>query len=372
MKLSDDFEDKGSQLPVVYAAIGVMLFVLTVLGVVAVTNKTSAKNAAENKREAEQTNESARAQEEENAVSTGQTDPYLSGSTLRSEDLDFWHMYDKTERPAAEEKKEEEKEETQETEDVSTDGRHTKLVSADGTEEWVSINPYLTKNTYDYSGLVYQYPIMKYYENSEKVSKVGIKVSADDGEIDFKRLKKAGVDFAMIRLGSRGYGSGNIMADEMFYENVKKASEAGMDIGVTFFSQAITKEEAQEEAMRVIEGLQGFTIVYPVAFDMEYVSNDAARVQSLSKAAKTEIAAEFMDTIRQAGYKTILYGDKEWLLRRVDLTKLIAYDIWFSQEQDVPDYPYKYTMWEYTRSAKLSGLSESADLTICFVDYASK
>ena len=162
------------------------------------------------------------------------------------------------------------------------------------------------------------------------------------------------------------------MADEMFYENVRKATEAGMDIGVTFFSQAITKEEALEEATRVIEGLQGFTVVYPVAFDMEYVSNDTARVQELSKEAKTEIAIAFMDAVRQAGYKTVLYGDKEWLIRRVDLSKLIGYDVWLSQEQDTPDYPYKYTMWEYTKSAKLDGMDEPADLSICFIDYASK
>lgn len=281
-------------------------------------------------------------------------------------------MYDETESPEEEEKKKKEQEEKEKEQDPSTDGKHTKLVTEDGTEEWVSINPYLTKNTYDFSGLVYQYPIMKYYEDSEKVSRVGIRVSADDGDINFNRLKKAGVEFAMIQIGSRGYGSGDLMADDMFYENINKATEAGMDVGVTFFSQAVTKEEALEEAVRVIEGLQGFTIVYPVAFDMEYVKNDTARVQGLSKDAKTEIARTFMDAIEQAGYKAMLYGNKEWLLRRVDLTKLISYDIWFTQEQDTPDYPYRYTMWEYTKNAKLDGLEEPGKLSICFIDYASK
>ncbi len=176
----------------------------------------------------------------------------------------------------------------------------------------------------------------------------------------------------MIRIGSRGYGSGNLMADEMFYENVRLATEAGMDVGVTFFSQAITNEEAMEEAVRVIEGLQGFTIVYPVVFDMEYIKNDTARVQGLSRDQKTEIAMTFMDAVEQAGYKVMLYGDKEWLIRRVDLSKLIGYDIWLSQEQDTPDYPYKFTMWEYTKSAKLDGMDEPADLSICFIDYTAK
>ena len=145
-----------------------------------------------------------------------------------------------------------------------------------------------------------------------------------------------------------------------------------MDIGVTFFSQAITNEEALEEANRVIEGLQGFSIVYPVAFDMEYIKNDTARVQGLSKDAKTEIAMTFMDAIRQAGFKAMLYGDKEWLIQKVDLTKLISYDVWFSQEGDIPDYPYRFTMWEYTKTAKINGIDDSARLSICYIDYASK
>lgn len=370
MKLSDDFDDRNAGVPLLYMTVGVLLFAVTVIGIVVLSNKKPSGGRAgvtEETMAAGAETEDTHVQEQE---SEGK-DPYISGSKLTSDDLDFWHMYDETESPEEEEKKKKEQEEEKE-QDPSTDGKHTRLVAEDGTEEWVSINPYLTKNTYDFSGLVYQYPIMKYYEDSERVSRVGVSVSAEDGEINFGRLKKAGVDFAMIRIGSRGYGSGNLMADDMFYENINKATEAGMDVGVTFYSQAVTTEEALEEAYRVIEGLQGFTIVYPVAFDMEYVKNDTARVQGLSRDQKTEIARTFMDAVQQAGYKVILYGDKEWLIRRVDLSKLISYDVWFSQDEDTPDYPYKFTMWEYTKNAKLDGMSESARLSVCFIDYASK
>lgn len=379
MKLSDDFDDRNAGLPLVSMTVGVTLFVLTVVGIVVLANRSPAGSGgqgggapgAQTVQETQAAGEAESGSAADTALAEGE-DPYISGSKLTSDDLDFWHMYDETESPEEEEQKKKEQEEKEKEQDPSTDGKHTKLVTEDGTEEWVSINPYLTKNTYDFSGLVYQYPIMKYYEDSEKVSHVGIRVSADDGDINFNRLKKAGVEFVMIQIGSRGYGSGDLMADDMFYENINKAIEAELDVGVTFFSQAVTKEEALEEAMRVIEGLQGFTIVYPVAFDMEYVKNDTARVQGLSKDEKTEIARTFMDAIEQAGYKAILYGNKEWLLRRVDLSKLISYDIWFTQEQDTPDYPYRYTMWEYTKSAKLDGLEEPGKLSICFIDYASK
>ncbi len=379
MKLSDDFDDRNAGLPLVSMTVGVALFVLTVVGIVVLANRSPAGSGgqgggapgAQTVQETQAAGEAESGSAADTALAEGE-DPYISGSKLTSDDLDFWHMYDETENPEEEEQKKKEQEEKEKEQDPSTDGKHTKLVTEDGTEEWVSINPYMTKNTYDFSGLVYQYPIMKYYEDSEKVSHVGIRVSADDGDINFNRLKKAGVEFVMIQIGSRGYGSGDLMADDMFYENINKAIEAELDVGVTFFSQAVTKEEALEEAMRVIEGLQGFTIVYPVAFDMEYVKNDTARVQGLSKDEKTEIARTFMDAIEQAGYKAILYGNKEWLLRRVDLSKLISYDIWFTQEQDTPDYPYRYTMWEYTKSAKLDGLEEPGKLSICFIDYASK
>ena len=362
MRLSDDFDDKNSGLPMIYMAVGVVLFVVTVFGAVILANrKTSNRQNAQ-----------AVAQETESISETEKPhDPLISGSTLTSDDLDFWHMYDEENRPESE-TEDKETEETEAEPDPSTDGKHTKLVAEDGTEEWVSINPYLTKNTYDLSGLVYQYPIMKYYEDSEKVSSIGVRVSADDGDINFKKLKKAGVDFAMIRLGSRGYGSGNVMADEMFYENVNKATEAGMDIGVTFFSQAVTEDEAREEAYRVIEGLQGFSIVYPVVFDMEYVKNDTARVQGLSKDDKTKVATAFLEEIKAAGFKTMIYGDKEWMIRKLDLSRLIGYDVWLSQEADTPDYPYKFTMWEYTKSAKMDGMEDPAALSICFIDYKAK
>lgn len=371
MRLSDDFDDKNTGVPLIYMTVGVLLFVGTLVGAVFFMNRTPSQRPQPAPAAAAQESESTEEMQAEQGYAEG-ADPYISGSKLTSDDLDFWHMYDETESAQEEKKKKEEEKEKEVEEDPSKDGKHTRLVAEDGTEEWVSINPYLTKNTYDYSGLVYQFPIMKYYEDSEKVSQVGISVDEDDGDINFGRLKKAGVDFAMIRIGSRGYGSGNLMSDEMFYENVRKATEAGMDIGVTFFSQAVTKEEALEEAARVIEGLQGFTIVYPVAFDMEYVKNDTARVQGLSRDEKTEIAMTFLDAVGQAGYKTILYGNKEWLIRRVDLSKLIGYDIWISQEQDTPDYPYKFTMWEYTKNAKMDGMEEPADLSICLIDYKSK
>lgn len=368
MRLSDDFEDRNTGLPIIYMSVGVILFIITVLAVVILINKAP-RSAQSNQGPNGGPGEAAAAMGESQEAQV-ENDPYISGNTGTAADLNFWHVYD--ESGESQEESQSESQEESETMDPSTDGKHTLITSADGTQEWVEIDPYLTKNNFNYSNLVYQYPIMKFYEDGKKISKVGVTISSEEGEVDFEKLKKAGVDFVMIRLGYRGYGSGNLMADERYYENVNKAMEADMDYGVIFYSQAVNAQEVMEEATRVVEGLAGFTPSYPIAYDMEYVKNDTARVQALSRDEKTELAKAFVDAVRSFGYKTIIYGDKEWFIRRIDLNKLMEYDFWISQVADVPDYPYKYAMWEYTRDAQISGIETPVSMTICMIDYSAK
>ena len=122
----------------------------------------------------------------------------------------------------------------------------------------------------------------------------------------------------------------------------------------------------------VLENIRDYSITYPVAFRMESVENDASRIDSLSKSEKTEIARAFLDAVQNAGYKPMLYGNKEWLLKQIDLSKLTSYDIWLSQEEDIPDYPYRFTMWQYTKKASIDGIAGNASLNISFIDYSEK
>lgn len=397
MRLPGEEEQRTAGFSVVYTVIGVSLFVLLILFVVMKSNHKDnsgseyVQQAMQQKQEQEEAAQ-AQAQAEEEPETK---------KKLRAEDLDFWDMYpveeetdgvraqsstdknstDKNSTADSEKTKTEEKKSSSETKKTETaqsdpaeDGKHTLVKSADGTEEWVLINPYLTKNTYDFTNLSESANIRKYTENGKKISYVGVDVSKRDGEVNFARMKAAGVDYVMIRLGARGYATGQLSLDEYFIENIEAAIEAGLDIGIYFYSQAITEEEANQEANFVVQNLEPYrgNIKYPVAFVMETISNDQARTDTLSRIDKTNIANIFLGSIQATGYIPMLYGNKEYLIKGVDMTQLQNYDVWLTQEQEVPDYPYQYTMWQYTTSGVLNGIKGDANLNICFVSYSDR
>lgn len=362
MKLQDDYDEESGMTPtIVMTLVTVTLLVALILVAVLLLNEKS--------------NKSGPSGLEASNSESEYTSPLISEvvteeKKLHPDDLDFWDKY-----PESETEVTECIEETQEAvveNDPATDGRHTLVVDASGEEEWVLISPYLPKHEYDFTKLVCQSERMKYYENGKQISFTGIDVSKYQDYIDFVKVKKSGIDYCMIRAGARGYGSGQLIEDEYFAENLKRASDAGLDIGVYFYSQAVSKEEAVEEANFVLERLEGYTIKYPIAFDMEMVITDKARTDSLSKAERTDIAKAFLETISASGYKTAIYGNKEWLIKRIDMSKLSGYDVWLAQEQDIPDYPYSFTMWQYSTKGSVDGIVGWVDMNISFIDYAEK
>lgn len=357
MRQTDDFEDKSGGLPILYMALGVSFFILAVLGIVLSMNKKPARKSdpAENI--------TAKSAEQED------TDSYVSSDKRTADQLDIWDMYPTDEEEPEEEASSAEEESTTEETD---DGSHFLLQYADGTEEWVKINPRWEKNTYDVTGIISSDGRLKYYSDGKKVSFIGVDISRYQKEVDFERLKADGIDFVMIRLGARGYKSGELQMDEYFAENIKNASEAGLDIGIYFYSQAVTSQEAVEEAALVLDNIKEYTIKYPIAFDMEFVDNDNARVETLTNEERTAVAAAFLNHIKAAGYTPMLYGTPEWLLKRIDVSKFTESCIWLAQEADLPTYPYRYEMWQYTTKGQVDGIDGFADLNISFVDYSAR
>ncbi len=362
MNLSGDNKDKKKLNPVLFTTmVSAILIVATLIGILFLTDYVK-NNVSENSTPVSEANDAETVEEEEE---------YTVG-TLTPDDFDFWDKYPKPEKETPKDDDNTAKPLEQAKEDPSADGKHTKVINRDGEEEWVLISQYLPRSEYSYTELVCQSGLMKYYTDGKLTSYVGVDVSKYQDYIDFVKVKKSGIDFVMVRVGARGYGSGQLILDDYYAENLKRATDAGLDVGLYFFSQAVSVEEAVEEANLVLDSVADYNITYPVAIDMEFVENDTARIEALNKSEKTDITKAFLDTVSAAGYKGMIYGDKEWLIKEIDLSKLTDYDIWLAQYEDIPDYPYKFTMWQYDIEGNVDGIVGYCDLNISFIDYKEK
>ncbi|WMJ85093.1 glycoside hydrolase family 25 protein [Oscillospiraceae bacterium LTW-04] len=235
----------------------------------------------------------------------------------------------------------------------------------------VPINNALKKSSFNAKYIVPQENGIRTYEPSgEDISLLGIDVSSYQGIINWKKVKAAGVDYAIVRLGYRGYGTGNIRLDERYETNMTGAISADIPVGVYFYSQAITVEEAEEEAQFVLDKLSGFDVTYPVVFDMEEVNDEDARTNPLTQAERTEITIAFCEKIKAAGYTPMIYGNIRWMIIHLDLARLEGYDKWFAQYFKQPFFPYDFSMWQYTSRGTIDGIPHEVDLNLGLVDYA--
>ncbi|MBE5880123.1 MAG: lysozyme [Lachnospiraceae bacterium] len=296
-------------------------------------------------------------------------DDLISGNKLVSGDLDIWEDY-------MEEEKEEDSqvwyEEKPSEDDPSEGGTKTLIEYANGTSEWVEVSPYLPLNDYDNAGFAMLDGRIAYYEDGAKLSYTGVDVSKYQGYVDFNAVKRDGIDYVMLRLGQRGYSTGQLVLDDYFSDNMKRATDAGLPVGVTFFSQAVNVEEAEEEAEFVLEHLEGQTVRFPVVFDMQHIENDSARIDILTKEEKTQIAKAFLSKIEAAGYIGMIHADKPWMFDDINYSAVSNYGIWLEQIKDLPDYPYRFQMWKYTNVGAVDGIEGSVSLSISFVDYTIK
>ncbi len=502
MKLTDDFNgnDKGPGLPLIYMMLGAVAFVLIMVVIVAVVND---KGRPKRK-------PAAAAQEEESLTAADPAGELeLGSSDLTADDLYFWNMYkddravsdnavitDKSYEERLKELEEEEQQKAKE-EDLSEGGTKTKVVRPDGTEQWIMINAFINPNPYKEEGFVYKDPMMKYYAEGKSVSKQGILLTEENGNVDFSTLKQAGVDFVMIRCGSRGYETGVIRGDQTFTDQLQGAVDAGLKAGVYFESAAVTMEEAQEEALFVLKSLAGLEpstggalsaayggadtntaigsteetntantantgnaaaengqgtsaannggngandqtadvvdgvvveqlggngqdntqnntpevnlnataqddasqaaaqnaalqiqpdgsipailteknnkITYPVALKIGQGGNRTARTDNMPKSVLSQAANAFTQVLQKAGYGPCVWGNKYWLMRRLDLTQLTrGTEIILEQAEATPDYPYEFSLWQYKSDAKINGMKGDQQMIMSFSDYGAR
>ena len=259
---------------------------------------------------------------------------------------------------------------------------------------------------YDYEGKRYLYqngkPVTGYqringltyfFEQDGSVSsKVGIDVSSYQGDIDWNKVKAAGVEYAIIRIGIRGYGSaGNFKKDPKFLQNIVNATSVGIDCGVYFFTQAITKAEAEEEARKVIEWIKEAKtekdakgnlvwpkenwkyLNYPIYFDTELSTSPThtGRADKLTKSQRTETVIGFCETLKKEKYYPGIYANTDWLKNRIDMSRLQSYDVWVAHYGvSKPGYTGKHQMWQYSSTGKINGITGNVDLNVGLFDYA--
>lgn len=192
----------------------------------------------------------------------------------------------------------------------------------------------------------------------------GIDVSKWQGAIDWAKVKKAGVDFAILRLGFTGTASRKPSLDAFFARNFEQTAKVGLDVGVYYYSTATTLKQAQNEAQFVIKQLKGKKLQYPV-----YIDTEDAMQARLSKDKLTAVVKAFCDEMEKAGYYVGIYASKSWFAEQLHDGKLKAYDKWIAQYNDKCTYSGAYGMWQYTDKGKVAGIKGCVDLNKCYKDY---
>jgi len=195
----------------------------------------------------------------------------------------------------------------------------------------------------------------------------GIDVSEHQEDIDWKKVKADGIDFAMIRMGYRGSTSGGLYTDEFFEKNIAAANRAGLPVGVYFYSQAITVEEAREEAAFLLDKLKGHTVTFPVVFDWEIVGGSSARTYAVTRQTLCEITRAFCDEVKAAGYDPMIYFTQYLGYRKYILRNLTDYGFWYAEYAEQPRFAFDFDMWQYSETGAVNGIDGDVDLNLYFV-----
>ncbi len=203
-------------------------------------------------------------------------------------------------------------------------------------------------------------------EFSKGNGKLGIDVSKWNEEIDWEKVKDAGIEYAIIRCGYRGASSGSLVIDPNFTENIEGAIAADIPVGVYFFTQAVTESEAVEEASMVIHLIEEYDVDYPVFLDSESAGGKG-RADDLSVEQRTTVHNAFLQTIAAAGYETGVYGSRNWLEKQLDMERLSDYNTWLAEYTEAPGYPEYYHIWQYTSKGTVPGISTRVDLNLCYM-----
>lgn len=208
------------------------------------------------------------------------------------------------------------------------------------------------------------------YIGDAYTAREGIDVSEHQGVIDWEAVAEDGVDFAVIRAGYRGYSEGGLFVDDYFFENMNGAIENGIDIGIYFFSQATSAEEAAEEAEFLVEEMLRLyvpeTFTLPIFYDWESIGSAEARTDGLAGETITECALTFCQKIEEAGYEAGIYAYRNLGYYSYDLPRLTDYTWWIAAIGDYPDFYYEHSFWQYSITGSVGGIDGDVDRNLMF------
>lgn len=195
----------------------------------------------------------------------------------------------------------------------------------------------------------------------------GVDVSAYQKDIDWEQVSRSGIEFAIIRVGFRGYGkAGRLVEDEYYKQNIEGALAAGLDVGVYMFSQAVTVEEAEEEAAFILERIRDYEITMPVVYDWEQVDAEDARTNDMDARTLTDCTLRFCHIVEEAGYEPMIYFNRNQGSRLLYLEELTRYPFWLAAYTDRMPYPYLIEIWQYTDRGRVPGIEGRADVNVMF------
>ena len=186
----------------------------------------------------------------------------------------------------------------------------------------------------------------------------GIDVSRWQGDINWTKVKAAGIGFVMIRAAA------GTQEDACFQKNAKGAAEAGIPMGAYLYSLAVTEAQAQAEADFLLKLTSGYKFSYPLAYDIEDASQE-----KLTNEQRTALVEAFCGRIEAAGCYAMLYSSKYWLETRFVPERIARYDQWVAQWGNLNTYQGKYGMWQYSNTGRVDGISSNVDLDFAYKDY---
>lgn len=241
-----------------------------------------------------------------------------------------------------------------------------------GRFDYIPVNKDLAQSDYNWDcleQLLKSHKEFEYRVGGQTVSIKGIDVSSYQSDIDWKKVADDGVKFAFIRLGYRGYESGELTLDNRFEDNIVGALSNGIRVGVYFVTQAVSVEEAREEAQFVLDAIAPYNVTWPVVLDLESTSGAHPRTEDLLPSQRTNYVIEFCKAVEKKGYTTMLYSNIGWFINQLELERLDEYDKWFAQYFNRPFFPYEFQVWQYTSSGSVAGIKGNVDLNIAMYDY---